>query len=190
MIATMAPQVEYQPPGMRVVPMSRSDYEMLPEKPKAEWVKGKAYIMMAPVAFEHGRTFMRLGALLMNSLKGVDVVGDVGFRMADSDRGPDLMVFPENTASGTWVTDIPVLAAEVVSPSTRTQDYIAKAGEYARAGVGQYWIIDPKLKTITTLANDGKGGWNLITEVNADHPTAEVPVADFGTVKINLADIL
>jgi len=190
MVAATAPPVEYEPPGMRVIPMSRSDYELLPEKPKAEWVKGKAYIMMAPVAFVHGRVSMRLGKVLMDSLKGVDVVGDVGFRMADSDRGPDIMVFPENTASGTFVKEIPVLIAEIISPSTRTQDYIAKASEYARAGVGQYWIIDPKLEIITLLSNDGADGWNLISEVNSDHPTVEVPVSNYGIVSVNLTSIL
>ena len=133
---------------------------------------------------------MRLGSILMNQLKGVDVVSDVGFRMANSDRGPDLMVFPEHTASGTWVTERPLLIAEIVSPSTRTQDYIAKSGEYARAGVNQYWIVDPKLEFITILRNDGAGGWATVSELNAENPKAKVEVPNHGTVTVDLNSIL
>ena len=170
--------------------MARSEYELLPEKPKAEWVRGMAYIMMAPVAFEHGKISVRLSTLLMNSLTGVDVVGDVGFRMTESDRGPDVMVFPENSAAGTWVEQIPLLIAEVVSPSTRSQDYIDKSGEYARAKVGQYWIVDPALETIILQQNDGNGGWVLIAELDAKTPRAEVQVGNHGIVAVNLVDIL
>jgi Uma2 family endonuclease len=50
------------------------------------------------------------------------------------------------------------LAIEVVSddPEDRERDLVVKRGEYARAGIGEYWIVDPKLKQITVLALRGK----------------------------------
>lgn len=38
----------------------------------------------------------------------------------------------------------PDLIVEVVSPSSLTLDRITKFREYERAGVGEYWIIDPR----------------------------------------------
>jgi len=50
------------------------------------------------------------------------------------------------------------LAMEVVSddPEDRHRDLIVKRAEYARAGIREYWIVDPKLKQITVLALRGK----------------------------------
>ena len=36
----------------------------------------------------------------------------------------------------------PLLVVEVVSPSTRSEDYSAKWSEYAVLDIGEYWIID------------------------------------------------
>jgi Uma2 family endonuclease len=50
------------------------------------------------------------------------------------------------------------LAMEVVSadPESRRRDLKKKRAEYARAGIREYWIVDPKLKQITILALRGK----------------------------------
>jgi len=175
---------------MKVVAMSRRAFEALPERPRAEWAEGKAYIMMAPVAFEHGHSTVKLIALLVNCLTGVDVVTEVGYRMADSDRGPDIAVVPAGTASGTWITEPPLLIVEIVSPSTRSQDYVTKSAEYGKAGVGQYWIVDPQVRVVTILVNDGKGGWDLAQELNPDNPTATIEIPNHGIVNLALDAIV
>ncbi len=50
------------------------------------------------------------------------------------------------------------LAMEVVSGGvgSRRRDLVVKRAEYARAGIAEYWIIDPKLKQITILGLRGK----------------------------------
>ncbi len=42
----------------------------------------------------------------------------------------------------------PDLAVEVLSPSTRRTDRLEKTVEYARAGVREYWIVDPHGRTV------------------------------------------
>jgi len=49
------------------------------------------------------------------------------------------------------------LVIEVVSPSeeSRKRDLIEKRRDYARAGISEYWIVDPESFTITVLALHG-----------------------------------
>jgi Uma2 family endonuclease len=42
----------------------------------------------------------------------------------------------------------PDLVVEVLSPSTRRTDRHEKFYEYAQAGVGEYWMVDPDARTI------------------------------------------
>ena len=45
---------------------------------------------------------------------------------------------------------------EVVSDDDRRRDLEIKRREYATAGISEYWIVDPKLRSITVLVLDGK----------------------------------
>jgi len=49
------------------------------------------------------------------------------------------------------------LAMEVVSEGTenRDRDYKEKRQAYARAGIGEYWIVDPQERRITVLTLEG-----------------------------------
>jgi len=45
----------------------------------------------------------------------------------------------------------PDLAIEVVSPTSATHDRHRKLTAYARAGVPEYWIVDPASRTVEVL---------------------------------------
>lgn len=47
------------------------------------------------------------------------------------------------------------LAIEVVSQDDPKRDYVKKRREYAKRGVPEYWIVDPKFKAIFVLVLDG-----------------------------------
>lgn len=48
------------------------------------------------------------------------------------------------------------LVMEVVSPDDPKRDYVAKRTEYAKAGIREYWIVDPKKRSITLLTLKGR----------------------------------
>jgi Uma2 family endonuclease len=50
------------------------------------------------------------------------------------------------------------LVVEVVSPGAeaRERDLETKREEYAKAGISEYWIVDPETETVTVLALDGE----------------------------------
>jgi len=47
------------------------------------------------------------------------------------------------------------LAIEVVSPEGRKRDLETKREEYARAGISEYWIVDPEASVVHVLVLDG-----------------------------------
>jgi len=70
-------------------------------------------------------------------------------------REPDLLYIAPENAPGPDV-DYPTridLALEIVSPGSeaRTRDYEHKRRDYARAGIAEYWIVDPQEDQVTVL---------------------------------------
>ena len=45
----------------------------------------------------------------------------------------------------------PDVAVEVISPGSRRYDTVRKRADYAAIGVPEYWLIDPKRRTLTRL---------------------------------------
>ncbi len=73
-------------------------------------------------------------------------------------REPDLMFFkPDRVKDVHKQPDGADLVLEVVSPGeeARERDLKTKREEYAKAGIAEYWIVDPELKTVTVLTLDG-----------------------------------
>ena len=63
---------------------------------------------------------------------------------------PDLLV-RAGRHLGRPRTDVPLLAVEVLSPSTRRHDLALKRRVYAEGGVASYWICDPGEPSVTVL---------------------------------------
>ena len=72
---------------------------------------------------------------------------------------PDLVVLVANSRAQVMPAKIigaPDLLIEIVSPSTEQSDRLLKRRVYERAGVAEYWIIDPAQRSVTQLVlNDG-----------------------------------
>lgn len=49
------------------------------------------------------------------------------------------------------------LAVEIVSADDPARDYVTKRGEYAAAGIGEYWIVDPFENRVQVLALSPSG---------------------------------
>jgi len=65
-------------------------------------------------------------------------------------REPDLIFMSNQHASriGEQFWECPDLVVEVLSEGSRNLDRVQKKAEYARAGIPEYWIVDPQTRTV------------------------------------------
>lgn len=171
------------------VPMSFEEWEELPEEVRAEWVDGVA-LVSPPPAVRHQLVCKHLVALFDRDLPGLVSVQEVGVRTAGRRfRIPDVTVMRELPEDPVWVTEPPVLVAEVLSPRTRREDQLRKTGEYLAAGISQYWVVDPEHEELTVLraARDAEvNAWETALELGPEQRTGEVVVDGHGNVAIDL----
>jgi len=80
----------------------------------------------------------------------------------------------------------PDLVVEILSPSTARNDWNKKFNLYEKAGVREYWIVDPNAKMVHVflLQEDGNYDFGTIYE-----STQKVPVNIFEGLKIDLKEI-
>jgi Uma2 family endonuclease len=81
----------------------------------------------------------------------------------------------------------PDLAVEIVSPWSRRRDEVTKRRMYERWGVGEYWVVDPKLETLKVHRRAGerfqKAG-ELSVEANDSLTTPLLPGLSLPLVSI------
>lgn len=79
---------------------------------------------------------------------------------------PHVLVAREEDLSGTELPVAPLLAVEVQSPSSALYDVTSKKAAYERMGVPSYWVIDPKVPSLTVFELDKPGfHYELVAEV-------------------------
>jgi Uma2 family endonuclease len=86
------------------------------------------------------------------------------------DRHPDQAVYlspPIGAGRNLWMRWIPDLVVEVVSEGGEERDYAEKREEYLKAGVREYWILNPITQVLHALQRAGDT-WEEVT-VTADN---------------------
>ncbi len=132
-------------------------YEALPEDRRVEVFDGVVYDMASPSQI-HQMLSMELSNILYNDIKrkkGSCRVFSAPFDVKLSDSPlvivqPDIMVICDSDKlDGKRCNGAPDFIIEIVSASNPSDDYIRKAYYYKNAGVREYWIVDPRRKTVT-----------------------------------------
>jgi Uma2 family endonuclease len=125
-----------------------------------EIIEGELCEMPSPTS-AHGVTIRNLMFLLgpvIEVLRGWLLTAplDVFFPGADPVQPDIVVLLPESNASLVvrGIEGPPDLLIEVLSPSNRGHDLLTKRALYARAGVPEYWIVDPTNRTVEILTLD------------------------------------
>lgn len=172
-----------------IQPMSFEEYWALPEELRAEFVDGEA-IVSPPPSYAHQRICGRLYTVLDQVVsEPLEVVLAAGWRLPglrDQVRIPDVMVV-RSAPTGLLVTEPPLVVVEVLS-SHRRDDLVRKSTAYLQAGVGQYWTVDSRDRTIDVFENTSHG-WQPLAHLDDRHPEAMVTVAG-SAVALSVPDLL
>ncbi|MEV4169072.1 Uma2 family endonuclease [Nonomuraea sp. NPDC049709] len=112
-----------------------------------ELFNGSLLVSPAPTP-QHQRVITRLLLILQSAAPPeLECLTTVNVRFSNEDFYiPDLVVVPEEVSEGVDLMYSPsdlLLAAEVVSPSSKAVDRAAKVQAYADAGIPLYWRIEP-----------------------------------------------
>lgn len=82
-------------------------------------------------------------------------------------RQPDVVVVTREQARAPRLTSPPLLAVEVLSPTSVERDAVAKREEYARAGLEHHWIVDHETPRVHVFRAGG-GQLRLVQQVAGD----------------------
>jgi Uma2 family endonuclease len=89
----------------------------------------------------------------------------------DSEVQPDVLVarYVDLNRNSKNLPVAPLLAVEVLSPSTRLKDLNLKKAHYERIGVASYWILDPtEPGSLTVFELDDVGRYQEVAHVEGD----------------------
>ncbi|MGJ7922937.1 Uma2 family endonuclease [Neobacillus sp. LXY-4] len=99
---------------------------------------------------------------------------------------PDLVVVCDKNKIGDKnITGAPDLVIEVLSPSTARNDRLIKFNSYERAGVKEYWIVDPYNMSVEIYSLVG----NSYTQAAVFGKDDLLSVGIFNDMQINLKNI-
>jgi len=174
--------------GRERIPMSREEYLTQPVgRPYYEWADGEAIELITPIP-SHALAVAELIVAVSTALPNLKVLPQAALDLPNSIRIPDVMVVDGFAPNAKRITEPALVAIEVLSPSTWRDDLGRKSDEYAAFGVQQYWTVDLEQRAITIRENVG-GEWIVTHELTEANPTADIPIADHGTVHLDLRRI-
>ena len=133
------------------------DIYALPDGQRAELIDGQIY-NMAPPNFLHQKLVMELSAAIhqyIKSKKGNCEVLPAPFAIfLNQDNQnyvePDIsIVCDKNKLDKQGCNGAPDWIIEIISPSTERLDCGIKLFKYRSAGVREYWMVNPTLRTVT-----------------------------------------
>ena len=170
-----------------------SDYCAWEDGKRWELIDGKAFAMSPAPSWRHqglsGNLYLQFATYLKGKACRVfHAPFDVRLNadtLDDTVVQPDLVIICDRSKlSGTGCVGAPDMVIEILSPSTARYDRTLKFDIYRRAGVREYWIVDPDTKTLSVhILNNGEYMIRAYTDADI------VAVHAIGGCMIDLADV-
>lgn len=168
------------------------DIYALPEGQRAELIDGQMY-MMSPPNTLHQRISYALARKISGYIdrkKGSCEVFLAPFAVFLNEDGlnhvePDISVICDKSKlNDKGCSGAPDWVVEIVSPSTGRNDYGIKLFKYRSAGVREYWIVNPSMRTVNVYDFENNTGTSQYAF------DAEIPVCIFKDLSIRISDLL
>ena len=160
------------------------------EDERIEIINGEAFMMATPSRI-HQEICFEIGRQLGNFLEGKRCKvypAPFGVRLFEQNGNcpedvdtvvePDIsVVCDRDKLDKHGCKGAPDMIVEVLSPSTQRHDQLVKLNLYQRAGVREYWIVDPESRIVRVMLRDSNGALQ-IHEVYGRVDVAKVNVLD------------
>ena len=166
-------------------PFTRDDLDRMPDDGRRyELIDGVLVVSPAPRP-RHQRAVTRMWRLLDDAcppdlevfVAPLDVV-----LAEDTVLLPDVLVGRRSDFTDRDLPTAPVLAVEVLSPSTRRFDLILKRSRLEAAGCAHYWVIDPDEPSVLAwrlvggrYVEDGRAAGDEVLRITAPYQVAIRP---------------
>lgn len=142
---------------------TEEDYFRLPETNRLiELSEGRITILDMPTISHQKileKLYKAMDAYVENNSLGEVHIAPLPVRLwKDKIREPDIVFYSKihlDRISDEYM-GVPDLAVEIVSKNTEQTDRTEKYYEYAKAGVAEYWIVDPTKQTLEVYALEQK----------------------------------
>lgn len=131
--------------------MSADEYIASPQSAhKSDLIEG-VFVMASPASLDHATVQQFMITTLSNFVSrhrlGMVLGENAAYRLNDDNVYQPDVSFLSNArlqlAGEVYVRGTPDLAVEIISSSSRRYDAFEKRINYARAGVQEYWLVDP-----------------------------------------------
>jgi Uma2 family endonuclease len=150
----------------RAVKLTYDDFLLFPDDgQRHELIDGEHYVTPSPNP-RHQRILGKLYLAIGNYLRA-NPIGEVFFAPLDvvmSEHDvvePDLLYLSRERAAQVLVPEhvrgAPELVVEVGSKGTRKRDETIKRALYDRAGVTEYWVVDPEIDVVRVYRKGADG---------------------------------
>ncbi|MBR1761227.1 MAG: Uma2 family endonuclease [Schwartzia sp.] len=178
------------------------------DEPFAEKINGQTILMSPSPAVSHNRIAGNIYSIFRQFLKGkkhcVPFFDGVDVHLDDDNVFiPDVMIVCDrNKIKHNGIYGAPDLVVEILSPSTLTRDRGVKKAVYERAGVREYWIVDPLAQSVEVYhLREGKleldhayivypdWEWERMTEKEKEEARLSVKVSLYDNLEVDVREV-
>jgi len=158
------------------------DYLLLPELDRRELIEGDFFMVPAP-NIKHQEIVGNLGAILRAHVRGHGLgkllLAPTDVVLSEEDVVQPDLLFVSNERRDIITEDnvagAPDLVIEVLSPSTAERDLNLKLTLYARAGVSEYWIVNPVEESVEVVELRPEGRRSTRTYTSGEVSSPALP---------------
>lgn len=160
--------------------LTREDLDAMPDDGnRYELIEGEIVVSPSPRS-RHQYAVVELIYLLRSACPDRLRVTTAPFDVVLSETSvvqPDVLVLDPDDADDRGLNGAPLLAVEVLSPTTRRRDLTVKKRLYEQAGVAAYWVVDAETEGLALTAWDlREGRYEAVASIAGDEEwTATVP---------------
>lgn len=144
------------------------EYKLLPENAPYQLIEGEFVMTPAPSPFHQiisANLFKAIAKFVDGKAAGIALYSPLDVYLGDENAlQPDIVFISkqrQDIIENDGIHGAPDMVIEILSPSTAYYDIRKKFRIYEKAGVKEYWIVDPEMKSVELFSLTEQGTFLL-----------------------------